>query len=328
VTTVGRFVAPLLVAALAVAPALGAAPAVASKPAKAPKPKSARLSAKVLIPGDPYLFFEDTGAGTQVIDTTVNHGPGRAGPSVTKVYLQHGKRRFLLAERTVGSIGPHEGDQGDDEVVSGNHYPLGAYELVVCVGSHGASAKQSEPNCDPVKAPSHFYIAAASWKGTMYGTQTAVGDGELTEHFGSPDAGLDFDQYEGGGLFTYVFTGSVIWEDNGFDSSGCKITGSGEESFSHDASLGQLNVDYRKGEFFGGLTYTGPARYPLVFSQCPEGDPPPGPASGPLEHVFFEPTLLSGPDKLPWGSTSLPGSPLTVYTTTWKWQLERKGPNG
>jgi CARDB len=307
--------------------ALSVSPAAAKKPPRhtAAKPD---LTAKADIAGDPYLFYGQTRSTITITDTVVNHGTGRAGPSLTRVLLEHDGKYRLLADRAVPAIGPGRTDSGEDTVVHANHLPLGAYKVVVCADAKSQEAESDEANnCVKLTNPRYFFVAAASWQGSLSGSLTAVGDGELTERWSSNDASLDFDQYEHGGIFTYLFNGSVTWTDSGIDSAGCTISGAGEDTFHGSTANGQLTVDYLKGDYItGGISEEGGAYYPLTYRGCP--DPTSGAAIGPLQRVFWEPEPLGAPIRLPFGSTTLPGSPSSVFQAAWTWNLQRKAPSG
>lgn len=306
--------------------ALSATPAAAKKPPRrsAAKPD---LTPKAEISGDPYLFYGQTHSTITVTDTVVNRGTGRAGPSLTRVFLEHDGKHRLLADRAVPALGPGKTDSGEDTVVRANHFPLGAYKVVVCADAKSQEAESDEGNnCVKLTNPRNLFVAAAGWQGSMSGSQTTVGDGELTERWSSSNASLDFDQYEHGGIFTYLFSGSVVWTDSGIDSAGCSISGAGEDSFHDSAANGQLTVDYLKGEYTtGGIGEEKGPYFDLTYHDCPPDRTPPAPSPiGPLQRVFWEPSPLGNPIGLPFGSKSLPGSPASLFNAAWTWNLQLK----
>jgi CARDB len=312
----------VLTAVLVGALTLIAAPAQARKPPRHP-PGKPDLTAKAVVAGDPYLFYGQTHPTVTITDTVVNRGSGRAGPSLTRVLLEHDGKKWVLADRAVPALGPGRSDSGEDIVVPNTRFPLGAYKLFVCADAKHQEAESDENNCVKLSTPRYFFVAAASWKGSLSGTFTAVGDGELTERWSSSDASLDFDQYEHGGIFTYLFNGSVTWTDSGQDSSGCQISGAGEDTFHGDAANGQLTVDYLKGEYTTtGFSEEDGAFYDFTYHDCPFLTNPPS-GTGPLQRVFWEPEPLGAPIQLPFGSTTLPGSPSKVFTGSWTWNLAR-----
>jgi hypothetical protein len=321
---VRRLVLPaVLVAALA----LIAAPALARKPLRRP-PRKPDLAAKAEVAGDPYLLYGQVHPTVTITDTVVNRGSGRAGPTLTRVFIEHDGKTWLLADRAVPALGPGRSSTGEDHVVRPNHFPLGAYKIVVCADAKRQEDESDEDNCVKLSTPRYFFVAAASWKGSLSGSFTAVGDGELTERWSSTDTSLDFDQYEHGGIFTYLFNGSVTWTDSGHDSSGCQISGAGEDTFHGSAANGQLTVDYLKGDYTtAGFSEESGAFYDLTYHDCPFLTNPPS-ATAPLQRVFWEPSPLGTPIRLPFGSRMLAGSPSSVFTGTWTWNLTRTAASG
>jgi CARDB len=317
----------VLPAVLLAALALIAAPALARKPPRRP-PGKPDLTATAKVDGDPYLFYGQVHPTVTITDTVVNHGSGRAGPTLTRVLIEFNGKRWVLADRAVPALAPGKKSTGEDNLVTDTRFPLGPYRIFVCADAKRQEAESDEDNCVKLSNPRWFFIAAASWKGSLSGSFTAVGDGELTERWSSTDASLDFDQYEQGGIFTYLFNGSVTWTDSGQDSSGCLISGAGEDTFHGNAENGQLNIDYLHGEYMTtGFSEEDGAFYDLTYHDCPFLTNPPS-GTGPFQRVFWEPEPLGAPIPLPFGSTTLPGSPSHVFSGAWTWNLTRAAASG
>ncbi|MBS1845601.1 MAG: hypothetical protein JST53_14385 [Actinobacteria bacterium] len=316
-----------VVAALAGALALTATPALARKPPRrqAPRPN---LTVTAEVEGDPFLFYGQAPQKLTITDTVSNQGAGRAGPTLTKVYLEHDHKLWVLGDRAVAALGAGKTDTGNDTLHI-DRFPLGAYKLIICTDAKKQESETDESdNCVKLSDPRWFFVAAPRWGGSMSGTQTTVGNGELTERWNSTNASLDFDQYEHGGVFTYLFSGSVIWSDSGTDAAGCSISGSGEDSFKDDAANGQLTVNYLKGDYTTtGLSEESGVTFPLSIHDCPSGHSPAGTSTGPFQRVFWEPSPLGTPVPLPFGSTSLPGSPSSLFNVAWTWNLKLKAPS-
>ncbi len=156
-------------------------------------------------------------------------------------------------------------------------------------------------------------MIARGWTGSLGGVETAG----ITDRWSSTNAQILFDQWEGGGIVSYLFSGSVTWTDSGTDAEGCTVSGSGTRSYHDDDSIGALSVDYLHGTYSGSLQDTSGAPEQDRFSNC---DDPPPPEPGPYEPTFFLPSD-SGNVMLPFGSTSLPGSPNQSIGATYSWNL-------
>lgn len=119
-------------------------------------------------------------------------------------------------------------------------------------------------------------------------------------------------------MVSYLFTGSITWTDSGEDAEGCTISGSGSRSYDDDASIGALSVDYLHETYSGSLQDMSGPPYEVTFSGCQH--PPPS-QPGPYEPTFWLPSVTS--NALPFGSTSLPGSPAQGPSGgTWTWNLQ------
>jgi hypothetical protein len=269
--------------------------------------------------GPPFIFWGERRLGSVTIrDTTENRGSGRASPSLTKVYLRHGTGWWLLADRAVGALPPGSESAGEDDVVPGNHhFPPGVYSIVICADAKRQVAERNEHNnCRRVRE--QFYVAVRSWAGSLSGT--ALPQPAWTERWTGAGS-FDYDLYAGAGRFLYLFSGTVQWFDSFTDSQGCRWGGSGEESFAHDDQLGGLTIDYRHDLYESqGLLLPSSESY-VVADSCGSAS-----TSGPLEHTFWMPSL-EGTVALAFGSTTLPGSPNSVFDTTYVWRLRAVDPS-
>jgi hypothetical protein len=302
-----RHSAAVLVALLTVI--LGTAPALAKKP----KPNLTVTAAE--LKGNPYAFWREKGTIT-VEDITKNTGSARAGPTLTRVYLVHGKHQWMLAQRPVPALGPgkEHRDESSSDPFAAHDYPIGAYTLRICADAKHQVNESSEHNCKRISHPRHFFVIARGWKGSLGGVETR----SLTDRWQSPNAQFTFDQYEGGGIVSYLFSGAVTWTDSGTDAEGCTVSGTGTRTYNEDASIGALSVGYLNEAYSGGLQDTSGPPFQATFSNCQH---PPPPQPGDYEPAFWLPTV-SGKIPLPFGSTSLPGSPFQGSGATWSWNLD------
>jgi hypothetical protein len=292
-------------------------PAVAKDSASKHKGKPDLVVESGRVGGKPFVFWGDRDVGP-IVDTIENRGSGRAGPSLTRVYLEHGKSRYLLADRAVPGLRPGEHDRGEDSLSPKFHRPPpGGYEVVICADAKDqVDEPEEQNNCKPVLK--HFYVAVRSWRGSLSGTATPVPS--WNERWQSSSSSFDYETYTGDGKFLYLFSGTVTWSDHAVDNEGCTWTGAGEESFQHDQELGGLTIDYLNENFdSGGLLLPTGDHYD-VTATCPDGHNPPT-QSGPLEHTFWLPST-GAPVGMPFGSKALPGSPAPVFGTTYVWSFQ------
>jgi hypothetical protein len=294
---------------VALAVFLGADRALAKKPRR--KANLAVTAAE--LKGNPYGFWEEKGTIT-VEDITKNTGARRAGPSITRVYLVHGGHHYRLADRPVPALRPgkEHRDESSSDPFATHDYPIGAYRLMICADAKHQVNESSEHNCKWMQ-PRHFFVIPRAWTGSLGGVETR----SITDRWSSPDAQFTFDQYEGGGIVSYVFSGAVTWTNSGTDAEGCTISGSGTRNYSDDASIGALSVDYLNGTYSGGLQDTSGPPFQVAFSNCRF---PPPPQPGVYEPAFWLPSV-SGNVSLAFGSTSLPGSPFQMAGATYNWNL-------
>jgi hypothetical protein len=288
-------------AALVVALGATAPAALAQKRRPQPKPDLTVASGSVGYRGGQYVFQNDRDPNVSIEDATMNVGKQKAGRSVTKVYLEHGGKRWLLAQREVPPLRPGERDPGSDLVVHLMDFPIGAYTVEFCADAdHAYREATRKSQCEKLGAQ-HFTVAAARWQGSVIGEyDTVIGNVERwTDH----DAQLLFDGYSDG-IFSYLLTGTVTWTDSGTDEDGCGYSGSGSATFTRaNRAAGSFDIDYRHEEFSGGWTIA-QRIYPITIA-CPEGTQT---AQGPEAPSIFA-SDPGGTTPLPFGSTSLPGSP-------------------
>ncbi len=230
--------------------------------------------------------------------------------------------RVLAA--ALGLLGPRMSHHGDGSSVGQVNAPLGAFTVEVCVDAKNQVRESNEANnCTTLPTPRSFFVAAETWFGAISGTTPSSPGGTDHESWISNDASLDFDQYDGGGRFSYLFNGTVTWIDDGTSSgTDCTVSGGGSKTYHDDASIGGLTVDYLHGVYLtGGLTEQVDGRFYKITTSCPLGGG--GTSMGPLEQDFWDPSPNDLPIHLPFGATELPGSPSeTVDEATWTWDLK------
>jgi hypothetical protein len=300
----GVAVLMLLVAAM---PALG-------KEAK-PKPKPDLVVTAATLNGNSYTFWREK-EPISVEDITKNTGTRRAGPSLTRIYLVHGGKQWLLLQRPVPALAPgkEHRDVSSSDAFAPQDYPIGAYTLRICADGKHQVDESNESNCKRL-LPRHFFVIPRGWVGTMSGIETSS---SITNRWQVPKAQLQFDQFEPGGVVSYLFTGTVTWSSSGTAADGCVVTGSGSRSYNDDDSIGALSVDYLHETYTASLQDTSGPPYQVTFSGCQ--DPPPS-QPGPYEPTFWLPSVASTV-ALPFGSESLPGSPTqNPFGATYTWSV-------
>jgi hypothetical protein len=287
-----------------------ASPALARHASKHPKlpdlvPKTVRVN------GKPYAFLGKTEA--TAIDTTKNVGAVRARRTHTYVVLVHDGRRWLLTDRLVPALGPGESHRGEGSSPHPVGAPIGAYTLEICGDAKNQVRESNEDNnCAPIRRPSHFFVAAQTWFGSLSGTKVSAGS--QLETWRSTNARLDFDG-AGGGVFEYLFKGSVTWIDSGAVDK-CVQDGKGTKTYDHDDSIGSLTVDYLNGTYSGNLNENVDGPFYEIQDSCG------GQLPGPQQPDFWNPFPDGSPVALPFGSRTLPGSPTRFGDTTWVWDLK------
>jgi hypothetical protein len=291
---------------------VGATPALGKQ--QQPKPKPDLVVTAAELKGNSYTFWREKDP-ISVEDITKNTGTRRAGPTLTRVYLVHGNKQWLLVQRPVPALGPgkEHREQSTSDALTAQNYPIGAYTLRICADGTHQVDESNERNCKTL-LPRHFFVIPRAWVGTMSGIEPAA----IIDRWQVPKAQLIFDQFEGGGVVSYLFTGTVTWSDSGTDAAGCAVTGSGSRSYDNDDSIGAASVDYLHETYSGSLQDTSGPPFQVTFSGCQ--DPPPS-QPGAYEPTFWMPSPTSA--ALPFGSTSLPGSPFQgPLGGTYTWVLQ------
>ncbi len=305
----------LIVALMATAPA-----ALAQKRKPKPKPDLAVTHWSIGTKGGEFVFQNERDPNLSIEDTTANAGRAQAGRSVTKVYLEHGGRRWLLARREVPPLGPGQRDPGSQLVVHVMDFPLGAYTLEICADAdHQNREATHKPQCARDGA-GDFTVAAARWQGSLGGEyESVLGN---VESWTSSNAQFVYDGYKSG-VFSYIMSGTVTWTDSGTDEEGCTWSGSGPATFTRaNQPAGAFVVDYKHEQYNAG--FATPQQLYRITIACPDG----------TQSVNFGPEAPAiiashpgGPTSLPFGSTSLPGSPSTAALgVTFSWSLRPAAP--
>ncbi|HEX3979521.1 MAG TPA: hypothetical protein VHW96_24830 [Solirubrobacteraceae bacterium] len=307
--------AALVVALVATAPA-----ALAQKRAPAPKPDLAVSHWAIRATGGEFVFQNERDPNLSVEDTTANVGRAKAGRSATKVYLEHGGRRWLLAKREVPALRPGERDPGSQLVVHLMDFPLGAYTVEICADADHQYREATRARQCARDGAGDFTVAAARWQGSISGEYDSV-LGNM-ERWSSSNAQLVYDGYTHG-IFTYALFGTVTWTDSGTDEDGCGWSGSGSSTFTRaNQPVGAFVVDYKHEQYNGGFA-TAQHGYPITIA-CP--DDTQSTNQGPEAPSIFA-SHLGSPTPLPFGSTTLPGSPSTpVVGLSVSWNLQPAAP--
>lgn len=251
-----------------------------------------------------------------VTDVTANKGSKRAGSTLTRVYLQHGRDRYRLVDRAVGALGSGERDQGASDPRGNNNYLAGAYKVVICVDAKDQEKESNERNnCGRVDQLHFFYSTYEQWEGSINGSGPGMFGTEETWR-PATDASFGFDGYLGGGLFTWKVDGGAVKYTTAGSGAGCTYSGSG--TFALDRNSGQLLLNYDTGTYTAsagpgfGATYT-------VVENC----------SGSITNrtAFARPAaLLALQQNLPFGSTVLKGAfaDPAVNGVNYTWNLAGK----
>ncbi len=303
--------------------ALGATLAVGATPAGAADPKADLVPASGQVSGSEYRFIGNR-LNTEVEFETKNKRGKRAGPTVTKVYLQHSRReRYEFAAAAVPGLEAGETDRARDRVNGRNRFPAGRYSIVVCVDAKDQEPESNERNnCGQIeKKFEDFYSAYHQYAGTANGT----GPGHpfeqaVRETWTATGVGFVWETYNRPGVFSYEVGagGSAAYTVSGTTSTNCVFSGSRALPF---AGLPQsyVIVDWKQENYRGSLAPGGGYE---INSSCDPGNPTTGPLTG---YVFqTQDLVLGGTVPLPFGSRSLQGSandPLAIDTTNYSWNL-------
>jgi hypothetical protein len=248
---------------------------------------------------------------SEVEDSTENKGEKRAGPSLTRITLRHGSIRHDVGDRAVPGIRAGGRDGGRSAITDIDILDPGEYKVIVCVDAKKDVDESNEKNnCGRVDAD--FYVSRESWTGSLSGVFPQSGD--VLEGWSSTDAGLVFDQYLGGGTFTYNFQGTVTWRTGGTDAGGCSWSGGGSHTFAPSSENGGLTLDLAAGQYRAGISAPPSFTYDVTVA-CPSGT---GQQKGPVSPIFF--STAGGTKAFPFGTSSITGNasePLTGTNYVW-----------
>ncbi len=319
-----------LVAALAVAilPALLGFPGTASASGRRP---DLVISGGKLRGEDPFVFYGGAHQPSFSLTTVTANRGAAAGPTVTTVYLEHGGRRWRLADRSVPALGSGAQDRGRPHLVREPRMPLGDYKVVACADAKSAVAEGNERNnCRQIA--DHFYVISTGWDGTVDGSATLgalinsgpiPGDHSL-ESWHSDDVDFFFDEYRGNGRFSYdLIRATVEYRDaGGADTAGCTYSGGGTEK----AAGGTFITDYSSETYTGII---GMSTFYEIEVSCP--DLSNLTLEGPHESEALSTTFFgrqSARDQsLPFGAFKLTGTNTAPELgSSWKWSLEAPKP--
>ena len=235
----------VLALAIGVLASVFAQPAIARK-----RPNLDVINAEASV--SPRYVFPGVDAGFTFEDVTKNKGTATAGRSVTAYLLvaefdaRH--REYTVASRSVPRLRPGESDRGGKSKEIGTRtLPLGAYELQVCADEKEQVRESSEQNCE--NTGKEFYVVQQDWQGSISGVG-AVGSASMAERWHS-SGHLGFDRYLGDGVFRYTFSGVVQWTDNGVNTIGCHLTGSGTQPVNEGNSGPGVKLMYGDAIYLG-----------------------------------------------------------------------------
>jgi CARDB len=265
------------------------------------------------ISGKPFAFIGDRLRVT-VQDTTENLGRRRAGPTITRVFLQHGRSRDEFAERAVGGLRPDGRDRGKSDTRGQNRFRAGAYHIVVCVDAKNQEKESNERNnCGRLE---RFYSTYRGWEGTLGSVGPGLGGSGTTETSKSTDASYGFDQYLGGGLFSWKADGGSVKYTHQGSANGCSYTGSATFALERFAPI---LADYKKERYQANAAPTFGATYTIV-QQCGQSSVN---AVGPV----YSDALSTGKQTLTFGNDRLDGAaafPTQGGTINQTWNLAGK----
>ncbi len=148
--------------------------AEAGKDAKGKKKPDLVPTAGKLV-GKPYSFIGER-LRIEANDVTANEGKGRAGPTITRVFLERGKELDELADRAVGALKPGKSDNGVSDSKGRNRFQPGRHPVVVCVDANEQEDEANEKNncgqaqrlllhARPVRAGRHIHLESGRPQG-------------------------------------------------------------------------------------------------------------------------------------------------------------------
>jgi hypothetical protein len=286
--------------------------------AAAAKPDLVPLAAE--IHGEEYTLIGEY-LPYRVDFTTKNQGNKNAGPTLTRIYVQHGDKSYKLADRSIPGLDAKFQHQADERVVSRNRFPAGSYKLLICVDARNDERESNEHNnCIPIKKDFRtFYSAYNQYIGTVNGSgQGHPFEEQVREQWNGSNLGFVQTNYNKG---TFLYTpdreGSVFYEIGGTTSTNCTFSGNGVVQLArYPTSF--LIVDW-KNENYSGTA--GPSGHYPVLSSCDPDQPGQGPTNG----FVFQTGLLAGQTTpLAYGSKVLEGTyadPFGIGPTSYSWSL-------
>jgi hypothetical protein len=232
-------------------------------------------------------------------DVTENAGNATAPGSRTYYFLVpqfqgQGTVRYFLGSREVPRLRPGSTDRGGDRVHIGSDLELGSYLLKICADSRnpitgrGGVVKESNERNNCKSTGRRFFVIKRTWQGSLSGVG-GVGTAARAERWHSSGAHLGFRKYLGDGAFLYVFSGVVQWTDNGINTIGCHLSGSGTEPVDENNSGPGIKLKY------GDAIYAGREALDKRFYKIHQsgtnmfGEPcSPTPVDGPANRDFLE----------------------------------------
>lgn len=253
---------------------------------------------------------------------TENTGKGRAGPTLTKVFLQHERQRYEIDGRAVPKLRKGAIDKVKNErVVKTNQLPAGKYEVVVCADVKDQEKESNEENnCRVVREEFRtFYSAYQRYAGKVSGTGPGHPvDGNVTERWNSTNVRFAHAEYDDGLFFYEPTSGSVNYTLGGTTATNCNHSGSGTLQLAA-SPLGYLFVNWRREDYLG-VGY--PSGHYTVINDCDPSHPIQAPITG---FVFQTPGLLVGSRaRVQHGAKALKGSyadPFGFGPTNYVWDL-------
>jgi CARDB len=201
----------------------------------------------------PRYVFPGVSARFSFEDVTKNKGDAPARRSVTAYFLNPefgGRHSYEVASRKIPRLSPGDSDRGHaSESIDTAELPLGTYELQACADATDRVRESREHNCQ--STGKEFYVVKDDWTGSASGVG-GVGSAAKAERWHSSGvAHLGFDKYLGDGVFRYAFSGVVQWTDNGINTIGCHLSGSGTQPVDEDNSGPGIKLKYGDGIYQG-----------------------------------------------------------------------------
>ncbi len=248
----------------------------------------------------------------RISDTTVNEGKRTSSPTTTDVVLEHGgDLSDVVSIRQIPGLSPGDKDKGSPRNFQLDNAPAGEYRVLVCVDLLGRVEESNERNnCEKVSGK--HYSAYAGYKGTLIGAGWGASfTPDTIEQWTSQNAGFEFDQYLGGGVFSYGPQGSVTYTQGG-SHNGCTYSGTGSQALG--PTSGTAIVDHANEKYTASLV-AGFAAY-SIQQDC-------GGTVTTLEGPTTSSLLETSPtgNELRWGERALRGSGADLFNANFEWNL-------